>query len=192
VERPDPLWYCLPDGQDRPGIRGMDRPLAHENWNALGEPTGKLAVANPDKDGDWQCQEWWEVGKGPNRRATDHRRLGRAAREECWGQMREWARSEEGRQTSKNLTRILRHYAVSARAQNPTIDNGGWVSMNAILGAMNDRAQYEQMRARDKRSREIVQPHVHACHILAVARYGEMSRQGEKVTAHRYQIAIIR
>ena len=64
--------------------------------------------------------------------------------------------------------------------------------MEAILRAMTDRAEYEQKRARSHGERGTVQPPVRACHILAVARYGEATMQGERVTAHRYQIAIIK
>jgi hypothetical protein len=69
------------------------------------------------------------------------------------------------------------------------MDNGGWVLIGDAVRILNARAERDRT---SPSTRYTPQPHVRACHVLAVVRYGEGSALGGKGIAHRFQIAVIK
>jgi len=191
VERPDPMWYWKLDRMYWGGMRGMDQAVRHELWNVFHNNLDMttVAIASPDKDGGWPCHEWWETEHELNRQPVQRAelyRFGREAQSDCRVQMSTWAKSKPDTTTSINLGRLLRH--AQRQGDNPRMDNGGWVQMEDILRLLNARAE----RERHSTTLNNPQPRVRACHILAVARYGEGNPVGAKGVAHRFQVAVIK
>jgi len=191
VERPDPVWYWKPENKQWGALRSLDQPCRYELWSVFSErlDMSTVAIASPYKDGDWPCHEWWDTEKQLQRppvQRTEYYRFGREAQGDCRVQMLNWARSKPGVATSLNLGRFLRH--AQKQGDNPRMDNGGWVRMEDILRLLNDRAE----RERSNPDVNNQQPHVKACHIVAVVRYGEGDPYRTKGLPHRFQMAVIK